>query len=63
MSQQQQQDSPEEEASSSSNGTEQQQLQPEAHAGQGSESIMKELRERENRRARHSGARRRNGPS
>ena len=63
MSQEQQQDTPEDEGPSSSNGQQQQQEHPEGHAGQGSESIMKHLREWESRRASNSGGKRRPGPS
>jgi hypothetical protein len=61
MSQEQQHDLPEDEDSSrTSSGQQQQQPQPEGHAGQGSDSIMKQLREWENRRASNSGGKRRN---
>ena len=62
MSQEQQHDTPEDEGSSA-NGTGQHQQQPqsEGHAGQGSESIMKQLREWEDRRASNSGGARRPG--
>jgi hypothetical protein len=65
MSQEQQQDSSEDEGSSASSAVGQQQQQPqsEGHAGQGSESIMKQLREWENRRASNSGGKRRPGPN
>jgi hypothetical protein len=64
MSQEQQQDTPEDEGSSSGSagGQQQQQPQAEGHAGHGSESIIKQLREWENRRASHSGGKRRLGP-
>ena len=56
MSQQQQQDTPEDEDSSSSSiGQQQQQPQHEGHAGRGSDSIIRELHEWENRRASNSG--------
>ena len=60
---QEQQDSQEDEGSASGSSTTQQQQQPQAegHAGQGSESIMKQLREWEDRRASNSGGKRRPG--
>ncbi|GAB3645330.1 hypothetical protein [Ramlibacter alkalitolerans] len=63
MSQQEQQDTPDGDRASASSGTGQQQQQPqsEGHTGHGSESIMKELREWEDRRASHSGAKHRPG--
>ena len=61
MSQEQQQDSPEDEGSSSS-AQQQQQPQAEGHAGRGSDSIIKQLREWEDRRASNSGGTRRPGP-
>jgi hypothetical protein len=64
MSQDPQQDMPEENASRGNGSSQQQQQQPQdGHAGQGSESIMKELREWESRRASNSGGKRRNGPA
>jgi hypothetical protein len=65
MSQEQQHFTPEDgEAPQSSGGQQQQQPQPEdGHAGQGSESIMKQLREWEQRRASNSGGKRRSGPN
>ena len=60
MSQDQQQDLPGDDPSSQGR-TQQQQPQQEGHAGQGSESIMKELREWESRRASNSGGKHRNG--
>jgi hypothetical protein len=61
MAQEQQQNAPNDDGPSSSNGGAQQQQQPQqqGHAGQGSDSIMKELREWENRRASNSGGKRR----
>jgi hypothetical protein len=62
MAQHQQQNAAnEDEPSSNGGGQQQQQPQHEGHAGQGSESIMKELREWENRRASNSGGKRRPG--
>jgi hypothetical protein len=62
MAQEQQQNAPDEdEPSSNGGGQQQQQPQSEGHAGQGSESIMKQLREWENRRASNSGGKRRSG--
>lgn len=43
-------------------GQQQQQPQAEGHAGQGSESIIKQLREWERHRSAHSGGKRRQGP-
>jgi hypothetical protein len=65
MSQEQQHFTSEEgEAPQNSGGQQQQQPQPEdGHAGQGSESIMKQLREWEQRRASNSGGKRRSGPN
>jgi hypothetical protein len=63
MSQEQQQDTPEDEGSASGSAQQQQQPQAEGHAGHGSESIMKQLREWENRRSSHSGGKRRPGPN
>ena len=63
MSQNEQQDlSGDEDPSSSVTGQQQQQPQQEAHAGQGSESIIKQLREWESRRASNSIGKRRSGP-
>lgn len=60
MAQDQQQNAANEDApSSNGGGQQQQQPQQQGHAGQGSESIMKELREWENRRASNSGGKRR----
>lgn len=62
MDQEQQQNSPDDsqsESGSSAGPQQQQQPQREGHAGQGSESIMKQLREWENRRASNSGGKRR----
>lgn len=49
---------------STNGGVQQQQQQPQAegHAGQGSESIIKQLREWEQRRASNSGGKHRDGP-
>jgi hypothetical protein len=58
MDQEQQQRAPDDDESGGS-AQQQQQPQPEGHAGQGSESIMKQLREWEDRRASHSGGKRR----
>jgi hypothetical protein len=64
MSQEQQQDTPEDDSSMlGESGQQQQQPQPEGHAGQGSESIIKQLREWESRRASNSLGRRRSGPN
>jgi hypothetical protein len=65
MSQEQQERPLEDDDSSTPHGAGQQQQQPqsEGHAGQGSESIMKELREWESRRASNSGGKRRPGPN
>jgi hypothetical protein len=64
MAQEQEQNDPQDEQMST-NATSQQQQQPpqEGHAGQGSESIMKQLREWESRRANNSLGKRRNGPA
>ena len=63
MSQDPQQFSPED-AEPAQDGVAQQQQQPhsEGHAGQGSESIIQQLREWEHRRASNTGGKRRNGP-
>lgn len=64
MSQQQEQLAPEDSDSGGSD-QQQQQQQPQSdggHAGQGSESAMKQLREWEQRRASNSGGKRRQGP-
>lgn len=62
MSQEQKQDKPRDDDASggkpSAQQQQQQQPQPEGHAGQGSESIMKQLREWEDRRASHCGDKR-----
>lgn len=65
MSQEQQHYAPDDAEPAQSTGTaqQQQQPQPEGHAGQGSESIMKQLREWERRRSSDSGGKRRHGPS
>lgn len=65
MSQDQQQFAPDAaEPAPNRGGQQQQQPQPaEGHAGQGSDSIIKELREWEQRRASNSGGKRRNGPN
>lgn len=64
MSQEQQQNTPDDsEPASSGSVQQQQQPQAEGHAGQGSESIMKQLREWESRRANNSGGKRRSGPN
>lgn len=64
MSQVPQHDAPEgEESSGNGSGQQQQQPQPHGHAGEGSESIIKHLHEWEDRRASHSGGKRRNGPA
>jgi hypothetical protein len=64
MSQEPQSAVPEgQQSSPTSSGQQQQQPQPEGHAGEGSESILKQLREWEHRRASHSGGKRRNGPA
>jgi hypothetical protein len=66
MSQEQQQFESEdaEPPTTGASGQQQQQPQPEnGHAGQGSESIMKQLREWESRRAGNSGGKRRQGPN
>jgi hypothetical protein len=65
MSQQQEQLQPED-GSPPHTGTSQQQQQPqpatEGHAGQGSDSAMKQMRIWEQRRASNSGGKRRQGP-
>jgi len=68
MSQEQQQDKPQDDHSScghprAQQQQQQQQPQPEGHAGRGSESIMKQLREWEDRRASHTGGKHRTGPA
>ena len=64
MSQQQPKDEPGSDPSSAKgSGQQPQQSEPEGHAGQGADSIMKELREWESRRAHHSGGTRRTGPN
>ena len=67
MSQQQEQFTPAEGEQEEAGGTTQQQQQPqvqgEGHAGQGSESAMKQLRVWEQRRASISGGKRRTGPN
>jgi hypothetical protein len=63
MSQEQQQDTPEDEGSAAGNGQQQEQPQAEGHAGHGSESIIKQLREWETRRNSNSGGKRRPGPN
>lgn len=64
MSQQQEQLLPEDGQPAQDGSIQQQQQQPqEGHAGQGSESAMKHLREWEQRRASNSGGKRRQGPN
>jgi hypothetical protein len=68
MSEEQQQYASEDAEPARSGATAQQQQQPQpssdaAHAGQGSDSIMKELREWEKRRSHDSIAKRRHGPN
>lgn len=64
MSQEQQNLAPEDgDPAQNRGGQQQQQPQPEGHAGQGSDSIIKQLREWEQRRASNSGGKRRNGPN
>ena len=65
MSQQQEQLLPEEgeqPQKGTSSQQQQQQPQPEGHAGQGSDSAMKQMRIWEQRRASNSGGKRRQGP-
>ena len=65
MSQQQEQLLPEDgeqPQQGNSSQQQQQQPQPEGHAGQGSDSAMKQMRIWEQRRASHSGGKRRQGP-
>jgi hypothetical protein len=65
MSQQQEQLQPEDGQSVENDGQQQQQQpqnQPEGHAGQGSDSAMKQMRIWEQRRASNSGGKRRQGP-
>ena len=63
MSQQQEQLLPEDGQPSQDGSIQQQQQQPqEGHAGRGSESAMKQMREWEQRRASNSGGKRRQGP-
>lgn len=65
MSQEQQQYAPDDEPSGT-DGAVQQQQQPqpeEGHAGQGADSVMKQLREWEKRRSADSGGKRRHGPN
>jgi hypothetical protein len=64
MSQEQQPFAPEDaEPGQAGRGQQQQQPQAEGHAGHGSDSIIKQLREWEIRRASQSGGKRRQGPS
>lgn len=65
MSQQQEQLQPEEGQPTQPQSQQQQQPQPlsEGHAGQGSDSAMKQLRVWEQRRASNSGGKRRQGPN
>jgi len=63
MSQQQEQFMPEEgEPAKDGNVEQQQQAREEGHAGRGSDSAMYHMREWEQRRASHSGGKRRQGP-
>jgi hypothetical protein len=64
MSQQQEQLLPEEgeQPQQGNSSQQQQQPQPEGHAGQGSDSAMKQMRIWEQRRASNSGGKRRQGP-
>ncbi|NNU45503.1 hypothetical protein [Ramlibacter montanisoli] len=62
MSQQQEQLLPED-GQPLNDGSIQQQQPQEGHAGQGSESAMKQMREWEQRRASNSGGKRRTGPN
>jgi hypothetical protein len=63
MSQQQEQLLPEDSQPVKDGSVQQQQQPQEGHAGQGSESAMKQLREWEQRRASNSGGKRRHHPS
>ena len=62
MSQQQEQFTPEEGEPAKDGNVRQQQAQEEGHAGRGSDSAMQHMREWEQRRASHSGGKRRQGP-
>ena len=64
MSQQQEQLLPEEgeQPQQGTSSQQQQQPQPEGHAGQGSDSAVKQMRIWEQRRATNSGGKRRQGP-
>jgi hypothetical protein len=67
MSQQQDQFTPQEGVPEEAGQQQQQQQQPDAvsegHAGQGSDSAMKQMRAWEQRRASNSGGKRRHGPN
>ena len=63
MSQQQEQLLPEDSQPVKDGSIQQQQQPQEGHAGQGSESAMKQMREWEQRRASNSGGKRRSGPN
>lgn len=63
MSQQQEQLLPEDSQPVKDGCVQQQQQPQEGHAGQGSESAMKQMREWEHQRASNSGGKRRHGPN